>query len=166
MDGLDLRQLLEMLFKRKEPAPYASVLEQGDMASPHYRKYLERQQGLEGVYPELIGLTRGRGIPEGSVAPAVSIGSKVPKGYIPFGELSNIDRGLAMLKAQRSRPSNSKYLKDGLKDSVAEWDTRLAPEMALMAGKFTSDQFEEDRLRKLRRVKPYGEPTIEDLFRQ
>lgn len=35
---------------------FVSAMDQGNMASPGYRKQLEREQGLEGVHPEMWGL--------------------------------------------------------------------------------------------------------------
>ena len=89
---------LEQLF-RKETPEYRSVLESRNMADPRYRAYLEQQQGLKGVYPELAMLGM-RGLKPGPVAPvqAPQIGSKVPAGYIPFTELHPSVQRLAMLR--------------------------------------------------------------------
>ena len=40
--------------KRFAEGGFVSVLEKGDMSSPAYRAQLEREQGLEGSYPEMI----------------------------------------------------------------------------------------------------------------
>ena len=41
---------------------YFSVLEERDMSNPRYREYLEKQQGLEGVYPETFAAPIARGL--------------------------------------------------------------------------------------------------------
>jgi hypothetical protein len=40
--------------KRFNKGGFVSVLEKGDMSSPAYRAQLEREQGLEGSYPEMV----------------------------------------------------------------------------------------------------------------
>lgn len=52
---------------------YVSVLEKGDMSSPAYRKQLEKDQALEGVYPETWGL-------HGLVKNAAQKGASLAKG--------------------------------------------------------------------------------------
>lgn len=68
----DMPSFSEWLDKRQQPKgmadggstsdDYFSVLEERDMSNPRYREYLEKQQGLEGSYPETFAAPIARGL--------------------------------------------------------------------------------------------------------
>ena len=163
---MDLESILNSLLKKKKPKPYASVFEQGDMSSPNYRAVLEEQQGLEGSYPELLmmGLRGfgGAGKSAASVDP-VQIGRHLPVNYKPFEELSNIDRQLATLSAERktAQSRGGEGWLDGLSGNLSQWDHRLGPEIALMLGRSTADRFETSKHKRLQRQDQYNQAMRE-----
>jgi hypothetical protein len=55
-------QMLQELAKKGSKDDYFSVLEERDMSNPRYREYLEKQQGLEGSYPESFAAPIARGL--------------------------------------------------------------------------------------------------------
>ncbi len=96
---------------------FVSVLEKGDMSSPAYRAQLEREQGLEGSYPEMIAAP----LVKSAVGAARAgldrfLASRAPK---RFTDLENARRDAAFRTlTERER---AKYLGSGqLPDDFAE----------------------------------------------
>jgi hypothetical protein len=57
-----IEQMRLALAKGGSTDEYFSVLEERDMSNPKYREYLEKQQGLEGSYPETFAAPIARGL--------------------------------------------------------------------------------------------------------
>jgi len=57
-----IEQMRLALAKGGSTDEYFSVLEERDMSNPKYREYLEKQQGLEGSYPESFAAPIARGL--------------------------------------------------------------------------------------------------------
>ena len=55
-------EMRQALAKKGSKDDYFSVLEERDMSNPRYREYLEKQQGLEGSYPETFAAPIARGL--------------------------------------------------------------------------------------------------------
>jgi hypothetical protein len=96
---------------------FVSVLEKGDMSSPAYRAQLEREQGLEGSYPEMIAAP----LVKGAVGAARAGLDRLLSSRAPgkFTDLDNARRDAAFRTlTERER---AKYLGSGqLPDDFAE----------------------------------------------
>ena len=55
-------EMRQALANKGSKDDYFSVLEERDMSNPRYREYLEKQQGLEGSYPESFAAPIARGL--------------------------------------------------------------------------------------------------------
>jgi hypothetical protein len=55
-------EMRQALAKKGSKDDYFSVLEERDMSNPRYREHLEKQQGLEGSYPETFAAPIARGL--------------------------------------------------------------------------------------------------------
>jgi hypothetical protein len=105
-----IEDLLELLgIQKKQPRQYLSVLDDHTMDNPRYRSYMEQEQGLGGVYPELLMMGRGSG-PRAQLGGRAEIGSKVPQGYRPFTDMSQSEQRLAMLRQKNISRQNQEYI--------------------------------------------------------
>ena len=57
-----VEEMRQALANKGSKDDYFSVLEERDMSNPRYREYLEKQQGLEGSYPESFAAPIARGL--------------------------------------------------------------------------------------------------------
>ncbi len=113
---------------------YISVLER-DMSNPAYRKQLERQQGLQGVYPEAllagVGRTALSGVrsikkPDPQVRP-VKIGEKIDEDLV-WKSLSPKERLDALRKQEKLDEFHSMMRAQG--NAVKESGKRMLREAA------------------------------------
>jgi hypothetical protein len=123
---------------------YISVLER-DMSNPAYRKQLERQQGLQGVYPEefLLGggsktakeiLNELKRQPPPLKTPKIGerVQEPIPPSHPAWKNVAPLSpEDLARAKAQKNRKQeikNLKMLQEGQRDAVTTAFDRMARE--------------------------------------
>ena len=101
---------------------FVSAMDQGDMASPGYRRQLAREQGLEGSHPEMWGLGSLAKAAAAKVGSAVRGLRNVAHPHIQAGDVTGSPRMDELMYALKGPPASTA----GIDRALGEAQTRVA----------------------------------------